>query len=321
MAKLVVANLHMMASRVPGSDDGGPGDGTTPTHPPPSVTGPSPYPPSAPRPWAATSGSVAPAGVVAPDHGEFPPHTARDARAWLVFAAIGFIGGQLLSTILLVIVAAFTGHSSDVSRLATQPVPPAWVVITGLVGLWFGFVGAALGATRFRGTRSLRRDLGLEVHGWDMLTGPLIGLGGQFLLLPLLYLPLQHVIPHLDQRLKAPARHLTGGFPGSDLAFIAVLTVVVVPVVEELFFRGLVLRGLLRAFVRSGPVIGVTLAVVADGIIFGLAHFEALQLLGLSVFGVVLSLMAYRFRRLGPGIFAHAVFNLLAILSVAGILH
>jgi hypothetical protein len=31
--------------------------------------------------------------------------------------------------------------------------------------------------------------------------------------------------------------------------------------------------------------------------------------------------MAYRFRRLGPGIFAHATFNLLAILSVAGILH
>jgi hypothetical protein len=31
--------------------------------------------------------------------------------------------------------------------------------------------------------------------------------------------------------------------------------------------------------------------------------------------------MAYRFRRLGPGIFAHGMFNLLAILSVAGILH
>jgi uncharacterized protein len=238
-----------------------------------------------------------------------------------MFAAAGFLAGQLLSSILLVVVAAFTGHSSDVAKLATQPVPPSWVVISGLVGLWIGFVGAALGATRFRGTGSLRRDIGLEVRPWDIVTGPLIGFGGQFLLLPLLYLPLQHVVPHLDQRLKAPAQHLTGGFPGSDLAVIAVLTVVLVPVVEELFFRGLVLRSLLRLFTGAGPVVGVALAVVADGVIFGLAHFELLQLLGLSAFGTVLSLMAYRFRRLGPGIFAHGMFNLMAILSVAGILH
>jgi hypothetical protein len=102
---------------------------------------------------------------------------------------------------------------------------------------------------------------------------------------------------------------------------IAVLTVVVVPVVEELFFRGLVLRSLLRLFAGAGPVVGVALAVVADGVVFGLAHFELLQLLGLAVFGTVLSLMAYKLRRLGPGIFAHGMFNLMAILSVAGILH
>jgi hypothetical protein len=238
-----------------------------------------------------------------------------------MFAAAGFLAGQLLSSILLVIVAAFTGHSSDVAKLATQPVPPAWVVISGLVGLWIGFVGAALCASRFRGTGRLRRDLGLEVRPWDIVIGPVIGFGGQILLLPLLYLPLEHVVPHLDQRLKVPAQHLTGGFPGSDLAVIAVLTVVVVPVVEELFFRGLVLRSLLRLFAGAGPVVGVALAVVADGVVFGLAHFELLQLLGLAVFGTVLSLMAYKLRRLGPGIFAHGMFNLMAILSVAGILH
>jgi len=240
---------------------------------------------------------------------------------WLVYAACGFVVGQLASAILVVIVAAITGHSSDFSQLAARPVPPAWIEVTELVGLWFGFVGSAIFASRRRGTRSLRRDMGLEVHGWDVLIGPALGLGGQLLLLPLLYLPLQHAIPHLDQRLKQPAQHLTGGFPGADLAVIAVLTVVVVPVVEELFFRGLVLRGLLGVFKRAGPVVGAALAIVADGVIFGLAHFELLQLLGLAAFGIVLSVAAYKFRRLGPGIFAHATFNLLAILSVAGILH
>jgi membrane protease YdiL (CAAX protease family) len=227
----------------------------------------------------------------------------------------------LASTIFLFVGAVATGHSSDVAQLATRPEPPAWVVVTELVGLWTGFLGAAVVAIRSRGTGSLRRDLGLEVRPWDVLVGPAIGFAGQILLLPLLYLPLEHAIPHLDKRLQAPAKHLTGGFPGLDLALIAVLTVVVVPVVEELFFRGLVLRALLRVFKGAGPVLGVAFAVVADGVIFGLAHFELLQLLGLAAFGAVLSLMAYKFRRLGPGIFAHGVFNLLAILSVAGVLH
>ena len=98
---------------------------------------------------------------------------------------------------------------------------------------------------------------------------------------------------------------------------IGILTVAVVPVVEELFFRGLVLRALVRVCRPLGPALGPALACVSTGIIFGLAHFEALQLLGLAAFGVVLSVMAYRFRRLGPSIFAHATFNLLAVVAVA----
>jgi membrane protease YdiL (CAAX protease family) len=223
-----------------------------------------------------------------------------------------------------VVVAAATGHASDVSKLAARTVPPAWVVVTGLVGLWMGFVGAVVLTSRTHGTGSLRRDMGLEVRGWDLLIGPLVGLAGQIVLLPLLYIPLEHAVPDLSNKLQQPAKHLTGGFPGADLAVIALLTVVVVPIVEETFFRGLVLRALLRLFRRAGPVVGVTLAVVADGVIFGLAHFELLELLGLAAFGVVLAVLAYRFRRLGPCILAHATFNLVAVLSVAyptGLLH
>jgi len=179
-------------------------------------------------------------------------------------------------------------------------------------------------ASRTRGTGSLRRDMGLAVRARDLVTGPLVGLVGQLVLLPVLYLPLRHVVPHLDQRLRQPAKHLTGAFPGTDLAVVAVLTVVVVPLVEELFFRGLVQRALVRLFRRAGHVVGPVLAVVTTGIIFGLAHFEALELLGLATFGVVLAVLAYRSRRLGPCILAHATFNLIAILSVAyptGVFH
>lgn len=203
------------------------------------------------------------------------------------------------------------------TQLANRAVPPAWVVVCGLIGLWIGFVGAVVTASRLRGSGSVRRDMGLEVRAWDVLIGPAVGLGGQLVLLPVLYLPLEHLVPNLSNRLSQPAKHLTGGFPGADLAVIAVLTVVVVPIIEETLFRGLVLRGFLKVFSGAGRALGPALACCATGLVFGLAHFEALQLLGLAAFGVVLSVMAYKFRRLGPCIFAHATFNLIAILVVA----
>ncbi len=189
--------------------------------------------------------------------------------------------------------------------------------MTGLVGLWIGFIGAVVLASRNYGTGNVLRDMGLQVRWIDVPVGVAAGLFGQFILLNLLYLPLEHLVPHLSTRLSEPAKHLTGGFPGVDLVVIAVLTVVVVPVVEELMFRGLVLKGFVKVFGRVGPALGPTLAVVSTGIVFGLAHFEPLELLGLAAFGVVLSVLAYRSGRLGPGIFAHATFNLIAILSIA----
>ncbi len=294
---------------MPGADsDFAPSDGNSPALDEPTGRGRSELAPEGP-------------GALADEE---PPSTLRDAWSWLAFAALGFVGGQVVSYLLLVIVAAVNGQSSRLQQLTTETVPPSWVVVTGLVGLWIGFLTACVVASHTRGSGNLRRDIGLEIRPRDVVIGPIVGVLGQYLLLWLLYLPLQHVISHLGDKLSQPAKHLTGGFPGADLAVIAVLTVVVVPVVEESFFRGLLLRSLLRIFQGAGRVVGPALAVVSSGILFGLAHFEALQLLGLASFGVVLSVMAYRFRRLGPSIFAHATFNLLAVLSVAfpsGALH
>jgi membrane protease YdiL (CAAX protease family) len=84
------------------------------------------------------------------------------------------------------------------------------------------------------------------------------------------------------------------------------------PLVEELFFRGL----LFRALLGRTPV---PVAVVVSSLLFALAHFEAVQFAGLAVFGVVLALLAWRTGRLMPGIGAHAAFNLAAVVSVVHI--
>jgi CAAX protease family protein len=235
----------------------------------------------------------------------------------MAIATVGFLVGQVTAAVLTALVAVLTGNLSNLSELAARSVPPAWIVVTGLVGLWVGFVGAVVVASRKGGTGGVASDMGLRFRPVDFALGPAVGLAGQLLLLPLLYFPLEHLIPNLSQRLDQSAKHLTGGFPGADLAVIAVLTVVVVPVVEELVFRGLFLRGALRAFSKAGRVLGPTLAIVCTGVIFALAHFEPLEILGLAAFGIVLSFMAWRLGRLGPCITAHATFNLVALVAVA----
>lgn len=195
--------------------------------------------------------------------------------------------------------------------------------IVSLFGLWIGFVGAAVLAVRSRTRdgslrRALRDELGLSIRWWpDVPLGVAIGLVAQLALVPLLELPLLPFVPHLFHRLSEPARSLTNNVHGPGLVLIGVLVCVGSPIVEETFFRGLLMRSLIGVFARRYRRASVLLAVVASGVLFGLAHFEALQLIALCGFGIVLGTLAARFGRLGPGIVAHAAFNALAFSTIA----
>ncbi|HUA94812.1 MAG TPA: CPBP family intramembrane glutamic endopeptidase, partial [Acidimicrobiales bacterium] len=81
-------------------------------------------------------------------------------------------------------------------------------------------------------------------------------------------------------------------------------------------------RSLARLFTPSGarPTmgrgVGVVLAVIVDGLLFGLAHGEWVQLAGLALFGMALAAVSYRTGRLGMNMVSHASFNLVAVLAV-----
>jgi uncharacterized protein len=240
-------------------------------------------------------------------------------------ALVGFAVGQIVATIFLAIAAAVAGESGMLARYATMSAPPEWYVGTSLVGLWVGFFFGPWVASRTRGTRRLVADLGLRFRPID-LVGIVIGVGAQFVI-DLLYEPF---ISHM-KNFTAPTQKLVGASHGWGYLVIAVLTVCGAPFFEELLFRGLLFKALARLFTPAtiGPsqrrAAGVVLAVVVDGLLFGLAHWELYQFAGLALFGMVLAVISYKTNRLGMNMVAHASFNLVAVIAIvassSGVVH
>jgi membrane protease YdiL (CAAX protease family) len=175
--------------------------------------------------------------------------------------------------------------------------------IGGLIGLWAGLVPGTILVCRVRATGNLRADLGLAFKFPGDLIGIVYGLGSQFLLLPLVYFIIQAFVTRdLTKDLEKPAKELTDNAHGGGFILLAVLLIVGAPLVEELFYRGLLLRSLKR-YVPTIP------SIVLCGVIFGAAHFDLITLPGLALFGMVLAWLAHRSGRLGPSVIAHAAFN------------
>jgi uncharacterized protein len=255
-----------------------------------------------------------------------PPTTKAAAWRWFFYALLGFLIGQLVGSVFGIVAGDIAGkNAAQMSRITSEAVPPEWYVLSTLVGLWVGFFGAPWLASRTQGTRRLLADLGVRFR-WIDLVGIAIGVGAQ-VVISVLYLPFQHEIHDFN----GPSQKLTGGAHGGGFVIVALATVLLAPAMEELFFRGLLFKALARLFTPLGPGItrarglGVVLAVIVDGLLFGLAHGEWVQLAGLALFGAVLAAISYRTGRLGMNMVAHASFNLVAILAIVnqrgGVIH
>jgi membrane protease YdiL (CAAX protease family) len=231
---------------------------------------------------------------------------ATPKHAGLGEAVGAFLVGTLLSSLGIQLAAAIVGYQQG----SSQPVPLA-VTVCGLLGLWLGLLGGVMAYSRLHGTGDLVADVGFKLRWpFDVMVGVVAGLGTQLVLIPLLYLPFEHGDPTLKHRLEAPAKTDTGAVHGGwQVAVLVLFLCVGAPIVEELFFRGLLLRSLARWF---GPLAGIA----GSAIVFGLAHFELLQLPALIVFGLILGTLAQRTGRLGPGMVAHAAFNAVTVLSL-----
>jgi membrane protease YdiL (CAAX protease family) len=241
----------------------------------------------------------------------------------LAEAFIGLVVGFVLSYLALSVYDSAAHVAAGADTFAQT--------VISLVGLWFGFVGGTVFAASLARSRGdepaaresswsarLRADFGLQVRLWpDVPLGLAVGIASQYVLVPLLELPLHLFVSHLGSRLGHPTRELLGPVSSASTAELVVVSILVCvgsPLVEELFFRGLFLRGALFRTASLGRRLGPATAIVLTGIFFALVHFEALQFIGLAGFGIVLSLLAWWSGRLGPSIVAHVTFNTTAVL-------
>jgi uncharacterized protein len=227
-------------------------------------------------------------------------HVGESTPRWgLGDAAVGLLVGWVATAVVIGVWAGAGGTGSRNPSLNALAVAEA--------ALWLGLLGAPLWASWTKGARDLATDFGFSFRWSDPLVGLPVGVVCQLLLVPAIYLPLQHFVSKHD--LEAPVRQVTDSAHGASYIILSVVVVVGAPVVEELFFRGLVLRSLQRRF-------GDKWAVAGSAVVFGLAHFEPLQLPALVALGIVLGVMAVSTKRLGPSIFTHAGFNLVTMVAL-----
>lgn len=218
---------------------------------------------------------------------------------------VAFLVAQLASAIGFVLFAAAKGV--PVAELDRDVLTIGEIALLQ-VPLWLGLLGVPLIATRVRGNGP-RRDLGLWTTLADAPIGLAIGVACQLVLVPLVTLPVFLLSDTDQEALEAPARELTDKAHGPGVLVLVLVVVVAAPLAEEVFFRGM----LQRTLARRWPIWP---SMLATSILFGVSHFQLLQLPALAAFGLVLSLVAHRTGRLGRNIWAHVGFNATTVVAL-----
>ena len=255
---------------------------------------PVPDPDIAPGPHVAGAGTGATAAPLA------------EPRWGIGEVFLGWLAALTGGAIMAQLVFEISGKESDDWSLG--------LVALAQTGLWAGLAGAPYLAGRFKGN-GMVRDFGLRESRRDLLpdllNGGFWGLFSQWVMIPLLYVPVLLLTDIDGDDLTKTARELTDRASGPFSVVMLVLIVGIgAPIFEELFYRGLVLRAVEKRF-------GTVVAVVSSGIFFGVAHLNAPLLMpGLAAFGIVLGVLTVRSGRLGPAIAAHLAFNMATVVAM-----
>ncbi|HEX5940409.1 MAG TPA: type II CAAX endopeptidase family protein [Dehalococcoidia bacterium] len=235
----------------------------------------------------------APRGMIA------PPQTAFGSglALWGLAIAMGVVVGLFI--VVAIVAIAFDLDADDNGILAVSLVAQAAanLVILGLV----------LARVRQRGGGL--RDFGFRPLDWGRAWWVVIA----FVIASFLTIAAFDVLVDaigLDE--LRPEGNLDDDIKDSTFIFLlsAVFAIVVAPISEEMFFRGLLFGGFFRDF-------GLAVALLFSGVLFGLVHGQVTLLVPFSIIGCYLALAYCYTRSLWGSIACHLTFNALGIIGLA----
>ena len=201
-----------------------------------------------------------------------------------------------------------------------SPFPTPWQAL-GLLGIFIAFsIAISFLFGPFLGGNSK------DMPSWFMLVGTAIPMGGTiwiaqvwrgggslflrsipphfYLLAVLLGMPIAGLASVVVEVFNVPdfLEEFLQDFMQKPGIFTFLAIVVAAPILEELFFRSIILGGFLQ---RYSP----QKAIFWSALIFGIYHFNPAQVVGAFLIGLVLGFLFWRTRSVWPCIVLHAVNN------------
>ncbi|WP_156250974.1 CPBP family intramembrane glutamic endopeptidase [Pseudactinotalea terrae] len=223
--------------------------------------------------------------------------------------------GVVLVVLAQALVAGIVLWQASSGTNGSQALASSAIVVGGLALLWAAFAGAPLLAARRTG-----RQLG-EIIGWVRPSVAALAWGaGLGLALRGASLAGGWLAGALGMPTGQNVSWLVQVDSAAVLLSLLLGTVLIGPVLEETFFRGLVLHSALGSR-RVPQRARAAVAVLLSSVLFGLAHLTTAEGAGLFVvgqtglLGAILAVLALR-RGLAASVTAHVVFNTTGVLML-----
>lgn len=238
----------------------------------------------------------------------------RNAQAWpadpapprptvvdaLLVILLGLLVGTVASFVIFLVLRVLGWRVEDWSPLILFSAITV-VVYAGMIWATFLLV--------VRGRGLSWRQLGLRRSEHNFVPMTFLTLVGSFIATIVVAIIITSLFgespPGADEQLGLE----NGALGAGEIAWLAVGTVIVAPLVEEIVFRGLLFDAL-RARWRFWP------AAVASGVVFAAVHLSLLLIPGLTILGLALAWLRERYDTLYAPILLHALNNAVAITLV-----
>jgi uncharacterized protein len=249
------------------------------------------------------AGSVAWMPYIPPMDRPGPGAAVSTVRWGIPDALLCYFAGLVGAIVTTTIAAAASGATDTSGNHET-----ATVLAAAFVGQYGGTVLAIIAVSRRKGRGSLRDDFGLWVRladWWVLPAGALLEV-----VLAIALVPLSHIAGGDTQEVVNELQQASG----AKLAVLVVGAGLIAPVVEELLFRGLLLRALLRR-VPATQAVGISALAFAALHLVDPSIGTVVALPALAAVGVVSGVFAVRTGELSRSILLHMGFNLVTVLA------